>query len=120
MQYLYGVFPETGSHHSVQFPLFYQAQGEVTLTSCTNNPVGGNFSSECLQTQDCSDSINTNQTNISSSLLFSLDKTLFPNITTVCDAETHNKLSPTPHNLICGPTSVKEVIINSGASQGEY
>ena len=51
MQYLYGVFPETGSHHSAQFPLFHQAQGEVALTSCTNTPVRGNFSSECLQTQ---------------------------------------------------------------------
>ena len=96
MQYLYGVFPETGYHHSPRFPLFYQTQGEVALTSCTNIPVRGNFSTECLQTQvhikdishttrsstpqDCSDSINTNQTNITSSLLFSLDKTLYPNV----------------------------------------
>ena len=38
----------------------------------------------------------------------------------MCDDETHDKLSPTPHNLICGHTSVKDVVIKSGASQGEY
>ena len=48
VQYLYGVFPETGGHTAPQFPLFHLAQGEVALTACTNTPVQGHFSAQCL------------------------------------------------------------------------
>ena len=78
MQYLYGVFPETGYQGVPRFPLAYQTEGEVALTSCTNAPVEGNFSLDCLQNQvgfhlyvlskhmssfqDCSSYLEENQT----------------------------------------------------------
>jgi hypothetical protein len=96
MQHLYGVFPETGYQGVARFPVAYQTEGKVALTSCTNVPIKGNFSLDCLQSQvcfllyalskpishlqDCSSYIEENQTNITSSLLFSSDRTLFPEV----------------------------------------
>ena len=88
-------------------------------TSCSNIPVQGNFTFPCSSEQDCLPS--PNQTEVTSSLLYSTNRTMFPQMNKFCDSTNHNTNSPTPQNLICSGQSVLEVIgTASGSSSSSY
>ena len=113
-QHLYGVFPEKGELLSPMFPPTYLEEGKAKLTACSNVPVQGNFTFPCSQEQDCEPS--PNQTEVTSSLLFSTNRSIFPQMSRFCDSTSHTLNSPTPQNLICDGASVLQVIGNGNLS----
>ncbi len=58
-------------------PKFYRNGVDILPTACTDNPVQGDFNDTCLD-QECY--LNPNQEDISSSLMFSQDEELFPDV----------------------------------------
>ena len=113
-QHLFGVFPEHGEEDSTMFPLTYLEEDKAMPTSCSNVPVQGNFIFPCSSEQDCLPS--PNQTEVTSSLLYSTNRTMFPQMNKFCDSTNHNTISPTPQNLICSGQSVLEVIETTSGS----
>jgi hypothetical protein len=101
-------------------------------TACTNQPIRGNFTQECLTNPE-SCSFQPGQTDITSSLLFNTDANSFPEvkkisllmtagfdqalalfqIREVCNSRTHNADAPTRQNLLCSYQSVQDVILRS-------
>ena len=113
-QHIFGVFGEKGEENSTRFPPTYLEEGKPKPTACSNVPIQGNFTFPCPLEQDCLPS--PNQTEVTSSLLYSTNRTMFPEISQFCDSTTHTINSPTPQNLICDGRSVLEVIESSTGS----
>ena len=113
-RHLFGVFGESGEENSTRFPPTYLEEGLAKPTACSNVPIQGNFTFSCSLQQDCSPS--PNQTEVTSSLLFSTNRTIFPQMSKFCDSTTHTPNAPTPQNLICDGRSVLEVIESSSGS----
>ena len=114
-RHLFGVFSEKGEEGSTRFPPTYLEEGKAKPTACSNLPIQGNFTFPCSSLQqDCLPS--PNQTEVTSSLLYSTNRTIFPQISQFCDSTTHTINSPTPQNLICDGRSVLEVIESSSGS----
>ena len=78
-QHLFGVFDEFGTYGNSRFPAFYRDGADLVPTSCTNGPVAGNFS-RCDIDKDCLDEIEEGQEDIVSSLLYSTNRTSFPQV----------------------------------------
>ena len=78
-KHLFGVFDESGAYGDSRFPAFYREAGDLVPTSCTNSPVAGNFT-RCDVDKDCLDEIEAGQEDIVSSLLYSANKTSFPQV----------------------------------------
>ena len=74
---------------------------QIAPNSCSNVPVAGNFTEECLDDAS-SCSFPAGQADVTSSLLFSSSSETFPQMSRVCDASTHDQDSPNKQNLLCG------------------
>ncbi|XP_046463087.1 calcium-activated chloride channel regulator 1-like [Daphnia pulex] len=101
--YRYGVFDEIGVNGDPLYPDGYQItqpEAEILPTSCTNEPLKGEWiGSEWQNSND--------NGNITSSIMFS---TNFPSINRLCTAENHLKAPPTKQNWLCGSRSVSEIV----------
>ena len=79
IKYQFGVFDEHGYVDDQLHPPFYSNTGEILPTSCTNAPIRGNFTKDCLTHPD-SCPFQNGQTEITSSLLFDTNATIFPKV----------------------------------------
>ena len=81
-KYLFGVFDEHGYEGSEQFPPYYRTvQGLVEPNSCTNFELSGNFGESCLENpNDVNCTLNPEQNQVVSSLLYSADPIVFPQV----------------------------------------
>ena len=77
IKYRFGAFDEHGYTDDPVNPLFFKNAGDVYPTSCTNEPIRGNFTAECL-TQPASCPFEEGQSGITSSLLYDTDTNVFP------------------------------------------
>ncbi|XP_059078811.1 calcium-activated chloride channel regulator 1-like [Tigriopus californicus] len=107
IKYRFGVFDEHGYDQDPTFPNFYRKASQIYPNSCTNRPIKGNFTEDCLE-NPCS--IEPGQAGIETSLLFSINAITFPQMSRVCDETTHDKDAPNLQNLLCDYKSVMEVI----------
>lgn len=129
IKYKYGVFAEHSQpENSNMYPEFYRrSAAEIWPNSCANAKIKGIFTETCAQHGNCS--FESQQNQVVSSLLYTQDKSLFPKvnktapinlglekylfspqISKLCNETSHDKLSPTQQNLICGGKSAMEVI----------
>lgn len=107
----YGVFDEHGYDGSATFPLFYSSLGTVLPTGCTNTPVKGPFGDECLTSPGSCALPPGQPVNLTSSLLYEPDLSVFPGMATACNSQTHNQDAPTRQNLLCFYKSAMEVMM---------
>ena len=84
-------------------PVTQHTRLQIAPNSCSNIPVAGNFTEECLTNPTSTAcSFPAGQTDVTSSLLFSSSGETFPQMSRVCDASGHDQDSPNKHNLLCG------------------
>ena len=107
-RHLFGVFGERGEESSTRFPPTYLEEGKAKATACSNVLIQANFTFPC--------SPSPNQTEVTSCLLFSTNRTFFLQMSRFCDSTTHTPNTPTPQNLICDGRSVLEMIESSSGS----
>lgn len=134
-KYRYGVFDETGYHGDPVYPICYHDEDSRNhVTGCSdfaiadsgyvpgpaalllskllpNHYINSLFASGCRVCSDPSSPYNASSlvnAEARSSIMFAAEA---PHVTDFCNSHTHNKNSPTKHNLICDRKSVLEVIL---------
>ena len=78
IKYEFGVFDEHGYSDSLIYPDFIKRKSNIMPNSCTNQPIRGNFSQRCIDEDACV--IENGQSQITSSLLYSQNEQLFPQV----------------------------------------
>lgn len=106
-KYRYGVFDEAGHSADPVYPTCYSGDDteRLSLTSCSDLPLDGDHGA--CQSGAVPNLTQLVQPSARSSLMFAPG---LHHVDHFCDASTHDRLSPTKHNALCGRRSVMEVI----------
>ncbi|XP_063876218.1 calcium-activated chloride channel regulator 1-like isoform X2 [Scylla paramamosain] len=112
-RFRWGVFGEEGYLGDLVHPPSYLLNASSQSrnpTLCHNGDLQGDFSGSCEKedSANCSFSINTAASSNVTSSLMALPSLL--SVLEFCDEDTHNAAVPTKHNLMCGGSSVWQVI----------